>query len=290
MIKRLCVIGVGLIGGSLARSLRRVQYCGEIVGCARNRENLERAREMGVIDRFEMDPAAAVKGCDVVVLAVPMGAMREVLKRIRPKLAADVVVTDVGSAKRDVLDAVAEVFGEVPSWFVPGHPVAGTERSGVDASFPSLYDDRPVILTPVAVTSPAAVRVVSDMWERSGARVSVMDLQRHDEVLAATSHLPHVLAYTLVDTLARMDQSEAIFDFAAGGFRDFTRIAASDPAMWRDICVANNDAVVAVLEQFQAHLDEIRQAIAAGDDQLLETVFGRAKAARDRRFPPGQDS
>ena len=289
MIRSLCVIGVGLIGGSLAHSLRRVQYCQEIVGCGRNRQNLERALALGVIDRFETDPAAAVRGCDMVVLAVPMGAMRSVLKRIAPALAPDAVVTDVGSAKQDVIEALTEVVGEVPAWFVPGHPVAGTERSGVDASFATLFDERSVILTPVSHTDPVAVQRVHDMWESAGAYVTTMDMARHDAVLAATSHLPHVLAYGLVDTLARMSQSDDIFAFAAGGFRDFTRIASSDIEMWRDICLANREAIVSVLDHYLDDLHRLREAIHDGDAAWLQEVFGRAKAARDRRYSGGTE-
>jgi len=282
MIDRLSIIGVGLIGGSLARALKRAGACGEIVGCGRDEENLYRAVEQGVIDRYELDPARAVKGADVVVLAVPVGAIERMIAAIQPYLEPDAVITDVGSTKGSVVQAVERAFGEIPPGFVPGHPIAGTEKSGVDASFPELFRDRRVILTPVAGTRPDATATVRAMWETTGAEVVEMDVFHHDEVLAATSHLPHLLAFTLVDTLSRLEEHPEIFDFAAGGFRDFTRIASSDPVMWRDICLSNSESVLAVLDRYTEELDTLAAAIRAGDgDDVLES-FQRAKAARDK--------
>jgi len=282
MIQRLTVIGVGLIGGSLARALRRAGFVGEVVGCGRALPNLERAVELGVIDRFDQDPAAAVLGADRVFLAVPLGAMRGVFAAIRGPLRPDAIVTDGGSVKGSVVLDAQTVFGEVPPWFVPGHPIAGTEHSGVEASFATLYRGRRVILTPVAQTDPAAVEQVEAMWRTCGADVTRMSVVHHDEVLAATSHLPHMLAFGLVDALARMDATEEIFRYAAGGFRDFTRIASSSPVMWRDICVANREALSAMLARFSVELTDLAQAIRFGDGQYLLEVFERAKAARDR--------
>ena len=282
MIRRLCVIGVGLIGGSLARALRQAGYCGEVVGSGRRAEHLQEAVDLGVIDRFDTDAARAVEGADMVVVCVPLGAMEAVFRSIAPALAADAVVTDAGSAKACVAEAARRAFGGVPPWFVPGHPIAGTEKSGVAASFAELYRDRKVILTPLPETSPAATARVQAMWETAGAQVQCMDVEHHDQVLAATSHLPHVLAFQMVDTLARMSDEDEIFRYAAGGFRDFTRIASSDPVMWRDICLANGKALLAMLDRYRADLDRLADAIRAGDGAELERVFRNAKAARDR--------
>jgi prephenate dehydrogenase len=280
-IRRLAIIGVGLIGGSLARALRRAQAVGEVVGGSRRAGHLQEAVDLGVIDRFETDLGKAVAGADMVVLAVPLGAMEEVMRTIAPHLAGDAVLTDVGSAKGIVVDAARAAFGEVPARLVPGHPIAGTEKSGVSASFPGLFEGRKVILTPLDETDPAAHARVRAMWETAGAEVVDMAVDHHDEVLAATSHLPHVLAFTLVDSLARMEDKREIFSYAAGGFRDFTRIASSDPVMWRDICIANRSALIKVLRQFREDLRGIEAAIGDGDAEGLRQVFARAKEARD---------
>jgi len=283
VIRRLCVIGVGLIGGSLARALRAAGFCSEVVGAGRDPTHLQRAVELGVIDRFDTDLAAAVDGADMVLVAVPLGAMEPVFTAIRGHLAAGAVLTDAGSAKGSVITAARNAFGELPPGFVPGHPIAGTEQSGVEASFPELYRDRRVILTPLATTDPAATARVRAMWEAAGARVVEMEPEHHDEVLAATSHLPHVLAFTLVESLARLhhDKKE-IFEYAAGGFRDFTRIASSDPVMWRDICLANGDAIQYMIDRFIGDLQTLSQAVHAHDGQQLLDIFTAAKAARDR--------
>lgn len=282
MINRLCIIGVGLIGGSLARALKRAGACVEVVGCGRDEGALRRAVELGVIDRYHSDPALAVSGADVVVLAVPLGMMESVLRRIAPALSADAVITDVGSAKGSVVAAAQAVFGTVPARFVPGHPIAGTEKSGVEASFAELFQGRRVILTPLSGTDAEAHQIVRRMWEQAGAEVVDMAVEHHDEVLAATSHLPHLLAFALVDTLARMQETAEIFRYAAGGFRDFTRIASSDPKMWRDICLANREAVVAMLDRFSDDLAGLRDAIDVKDSEAIAEVFTRAKTARDR--------
>lgn len=282
MIRRLCIIGVGLIGGSLARALRQAGACQEVVGSGRRVEHLQEAVSLGVIDRFETDAALAVQGADMVVVCVPLGAMEQIFRSILPALAVDAVVTDAGSAKASVVSAARAGFGELPDWFVPGHPIAGTEKSGVVASFAELYQGRRVILTPLENTDPAATAKVQAMWEAAGAQVQCMGVEHHDDVLAATSHLPHVLAFQMVDTLARMSDEDEIFRYAAGGFRDFTRIASSDPVMWRDICLANDRAVLKMLERYRSDLDSLAEAIRAGDGAELERVFRNAKAARDR--------
>jgi prephenate dehydrogenase len=282
MIERLCIIGVGLIGGSLARALRDAGYCSEVVGAGRNPDKLQTALDLGVIDRYETDLSRAVAGADVVLVSVPLGAMGAVFSSIKGHLAEHAVVTDAGSAKGSVIEAARQAFGELPGCFVPGHPIAGTEQSGVEASFPGLYKDRRVILTPLPETETHALELVSDMWRAAGADVVIMDPVHHDAVLAATSHLPHVLAYTLVDSLAKLGDNEEIFEYAAGGFRDFTRIASSDPVMWRDICLANGDAIQLMIEHFIGDLQTLKAAVQAQDGQQLLETFTSAKAARDR--------
>ncbi len=281
MIRRLCIVGVGLIGGSLARALKVADAVGEVVGYGRDPQALQLAQELGVIDRAETDPQAALRDADVVVLAVPVGAMEGVLRELAPFLSPQTIVTDVGSTKGSVVTAAERVFGTVPPRFIPGHPIAGTERSGVAASFAELYHNRRVILTPLATTDRAALETVRGMWQAAGAQVVEMAVRHHDEVLAATSHLPHILAYTLVDTLARMEEHTEIFCFAAGGFRDFTRIASSDPRMWHDICLANRDALLGVMDRYAADLAQLRGAIERGDGEAILTTFRRAKQARD---------
>lgn len=282
MIRRLCVIGVGLIGGSFARALRRAGRVDEIIGCSRSAEHLTKARDLGVIDTFETDPAKAVQAADVVFVSVPLGVMRTIFSAISDALPASAIVTDAGSAKASVVADARVAFGGVLKNFVPGHPIAGTECSGVEASFPELYENRRVILTPLPETDPQAVQTVNKLWQACGAIVNEMSVEHHDEILAATSHLPHMLAFTLVDSLARLNDQKEVFDYAAGGFRDFTRIASSDPVMWRDICLANQAAILTMLGRFSEDLDAIRTAIAAGDSEGILALFKTAKAARDK--------
>ncbi len=282
MIDKLCVIGVGLIGGSLARDLKRLGACREVVGCSRNQGNLQRALDLGIIDSFSTDVAGAAQGADMVVLAVPLESMQGVFENLRKALAPGAVVTDVGSSKCSVIKAAEAAFATTPAWFVPGHPIAGAEKSGVEACVDGLFVDHRVILTPVAATDPEALQRVRAMWQRVGANVIEMEPHHHDEVLAATSHLPHMLAYTLVDVLGRMQDRAEIFRYAAGGFRDFTRIASSDPRMWHDVCLANRDAMIGVLEHFADDLDQLITAVRGGDGDYLLEVFTRAKAFRDQ--------
>ncbi len=281
-IRRLAIIGVGLIGGSLARALRRAGSVEQIVGCGRGRENLEKAQQLGVIDRYTHDIGEAVQGADMVFLATPLGAMKSAFAAMKDHLAEDAVITDGGSCKGSVVNDAREVFGDELSRLVPGHPIAGTEKNGVEASFAELYENRRVILTPLENNSEESIARVRRMWEDCGAEVSEMSVEHHDEVLAATSHLPHMLAFGLVDTLARMKENDEIFRYAAGGFRDFTRIASSNPVMWRDICVANGPALSRMLSAFAEEMNDLAQTIAAGDGDHLLEVFSRAKEARDR--------
>ena len=286
---RLVLVGVGLMGGSLAAALKQRHAVGEVVGLAREPGELARALELGLVDREETDPATALAGADAVVVATPVGAAEAVFRRIAPHLPAGVLVTDVGSTKGSVLAAARSAFGELPPSLVPAHPIAGTEASGPAAADPALFQGRRVILTPAPESDSGAVAAARMLWEAVGAEVVEMAAEHHDEVLAATSHLPHLLAYALVDSLARRDDNDEIFDFAAGGFRDFTRIASSDPVMWHDICRANRDALLPALAGFRAELQRLETAVAEGDGDYLLTVFRRAKAARDR-FIEGNES
>ena len=280
-MKRLTILGVGLIGGSLALALRQHGFRGEIVGWGRRAESLQEALALGVIDRAEPELGAAVAAAEMVLVAVPVGAMEGVFRELSGKLPQQAVLTDVGSTKASVITAAQAAFGALPPRFVPGHPIAGTEKSGVAAAFPDLFRRRLVILTPAADTDPEAVAQVRALWELAGANVVLMGVRHHDEVLAATSHLPHLLAYALVDTLARMDDSWEIFRYAAGGFRDFTRIASSDPVMWHDICLANREAILTVLARLRVDLDDLARSIEGGDSDHIMAVFRRAKRARD---------
>lgn len=282
MIKQLTIIGVGLIGGSLARAVKKNNLVERIVGVGRDVAQLEKALELGVIDSFETDVGKGVSQAEVVMVAVPLGAMESVFSAMKDHLPANVVISDVGSSKRSVIESAQNVFGELPAGFVPGHPIAGTEKSGVEASFAELYEQRCVILTPLETSAKWAVDKLHYLWDGCGAEVADMSASHHDEVLAATSHLPHVLAFALVDTLGQMHESKEIFKYAAGGFRDFTRIASSDPDVWRDICLANGDALLDTLERYKQELDTLAQAIAAKDASQVETILRRAKAIRDR--------
>ena len=282
MIRRLCVVGTGLIGGSLARDLRRLRAVGEIVGASRHAANLERAVDLGVIDRFDLDIARAVAGADMVVVAVPLGATGSVLERIGDAVDDDAIITDAGSAKGSVVAAARAVLGARLPRFVPAHPVAGTEHSGVDSSVERLFESRRVIVTPIPETDAGALERVSAMWRMVGADVIEMEVDHHDRVLAATSHLPHMLAYTLVDVLGRMPERTEIFRYSAGGLRDFTRVASSDPQMWHDICSANRDAIAQELERFGAALDRLTDAVRRKDGEHVRAVFARAKAIRDK--------
>jgi len=280
-IHRLCVIGVGLIGGSVARALRAVNAVDHIVGAGRDSAHLEKAKQLGVIDEYNTDLAIAAKDADLILIATPLGAIQATLQAIKPSVTDKTIITDVGSAKECVLEQAKAVFGALPPRLVPGHPIAGTEKSGVEASFAELFQERRVILSPQVQTDPAALATVRDMWQACGASVIEMQAHHHDQVLAATSHLPHMLAYALVDTLARMDDSQEIFEFAAGGFRDFTRIASSDPAMWHDIFMANRKEIVKVLRAFNDDLHRLTKAVENGDSEFLKDTFTRAKKARD---------
>lgn len=284
-MQRLTLAGVGLINGSLALALKEAGAVAEVVGLGRNPERLQGARDAGIIDRAESDPGSALAGSEMVVVGVPMSAVRGVLDWIAPRLPADTIVTDVGSTKASVVEDADATLGPDFPRFVPAHPIAGTEHNGYEAAFASLFRGRRVVLTPTAATEAAATAKVRALWEACGSRVIEMSVAHHDRMLAATSHLPHLLAYGLVDTLARWDESGEVFEYAAGGFRDFTRIASSDPLMWRDICFANRSALLETLEHYRADLENLTSLIRNGDEAGLEAVFQHAKTIRDRYRP-----
>lgn len=276
------ILGLGLIGGSLARALRNSGFSQQFIGCGYRERSLQRGVELGVIDEFTLDIEEALERADIFVICTPTLTASDVLEKILPRLGADgPVITDVASVKGNLRDAALRIAGEWPSRFVLGHPIAGSEQSGVDASSAQLFVDHRVILTPEEGNDPAAVELVRAMWESTGAEVVDMPVAQHDAVLAATSHLPHVLAYTLVDALAAAPDSDAIFACAAGGFRDFTRIASSDPVMWRDIALANREALVQAIDNFTGHLGSLREAVVKQDATALEDTFTRAKEARE---------
>ncbi|MEE8562609.1 MAG: prephenate/arogenate dehydrogenase family protein [Alphaproteobacteria bacterium] len=286
---RVALIGLGLIGSSLARAIKRHGLAGEIVGHARSKETREVALGLGFIDRASETAAAAVKGADLVVIAVPVGVTGAIAQEIAPALDAGAIVTDVGSVKGAVVDAVGP---HIPDGvhFVPAHPVAGTEKSGPEAGFAELFEGRWCIITPPPGTDAEAVTRVSSLWRAVGSEVDSMDPHHHDMVLAITSHLPHLIAYTIVGTATDLENhlQREVIKFAAGGFRDFTRIAASDPVMWRDVFLANKDAVLEMLGRFDADLTALQRAIRYGDGAALEEIFKRTRAIRRSIVEAGQ--
>ncbi|MDH1868533.1 bifunctional prephenate dehydrogenase/3-phosphoshikimate 1-carboxyvinyltransferase [Pseudomonas chengduensis] len=280
-IGRLVVVGLGLIGGSFAKGLRERGLCREVVGVDLDAESRRLAVQLGVVDRCESDLAAACQGADVIQLAVPILAMEKLLAQLARLDLGNAVLTDVGSAKGNVVRAARLAFAGQAVRFVPGHPIAGSEQSGVEAANAELFRRHKVILTPCEYSDEAALALVEGLWRELGADVEVMEVEHHDQVLAATSHLPHLLAFTLVDSLAKRSENLEIFRYAAGGFRDFTRIAGSDPVMWHDIFLANREAVLRTLDTFRDDLDALRDAVDAGDGHQLLGVFTRARVARE---------
>lgn len=282
-LEHLAIIGVGLIGGSVARSLRAAGYVGRITGIGRDAAHLERGRALGVVDDWTTEIGAGVADADAVLVSVPMGAYDAVFPALAGALPAHAVLTDAGSTKQHAIDAARRHLGDDElARFVPAHPIAGTEHSGVEASLAGLFQDRLCVLTPMPDSIPETVGAVRAMWRATGADVLTMTAAEHDDFLAAVSHLPHLLAFALVDAVRKMgDEAHDPFRFAAGGFRDFTRIASSSPVMWRDIVLANRRALLAKLDALEAELTDLRRAIEAGDGQGLLDVFEAAKSARD---------
>jgi len=281
MFERVAFIGIGLIGSSLARVIRRDGLARTIVASARSTETLDKVMNLGLADRVYADPADAVRDADLVVIATPLSAYAEIGARIGPALAPGAIVTDVGSVKGAVIrDLQAALPKSVH--FIPGHPVAGTEHSGPQAGFAELFDGRWCILTPLPGTDPAALEKLSALWRSAGSKVVTMDPEHHDKVLAITSHLPHLIAYTIVGTAPDLEDTlkSEVINFSASGFRDFTRIAASDPVMWRDVFLGNRDAVLEMLQRFTEDLTALQRAIRWGEGDKLEELFTRTRAIR----------
>jgi len=277
---KIVVFGVGLIGGSFAMALRKARAVDTLVGFGRSELPLAQSLQLGVIDRIGKDVAAEIKDADLVLLATPVGQMSELMKRIAPHLGEKTLITDCGSTKSDVVrEAYAQLGGKVAQ-FVPAHPIAGAEQSGASAAQPDLFQWKKVVLTPLPENSAESVARVRHAWELCGAMVKELTPAQHDEVFAAVSHLPHILSFALVHDLAQREQRDVLLSFAASGFRDFTRIAASSPEMWRDICLANRDALLKELQLYTDELAQIGAALEAGDAAKLEQIFRAAQQLR----------
>lgn len=291
LINNLCVIGTGLIGGSFCLALKEAGACEKVIGAGRSEETLQKAQQLNIIDAYETDISNAVKDADLIFVSVPLGAMESVFEKISAGLKQagnqKAVITDAGSSKQQVLQIAEKISAENGAGFnvrrfVAGHPIAGTENSGPGAAFADLYKNRRVILTPTDNTDVDAIKLVTSLWQITGASVETMDAEHHDKVLAATSHLPHVLAFALVHCLENMEDVDDIFRFAAGGFRDFTRIASSDPVMWRDICLNNQQPILNVMKRYREELDMLYNALESGDGEKMIEVFEHAKQTRDK--------
>jgi len=281
LFNRVAFIGIGLIGASMALAMKRNNLAGEIVACARRDETLHTAANLKIVDTTTKDYRAAVADADLVVIATPVGTYRDIAQAIAPHLKPGAIITDVGSVKRDAISAIEP---HVPdgTHFVAGHPVAGTEHSGPEAGFPELFEGRWCILTPTDKTDKNALNQISEMWRKIGAKVETMPPDHHDMVLAITSHLPHLIAYTIVGTAADLgeDLKQEVIKYSTSGFRDFTRIAASDPVMWRDIFLSNKDAVLTILQRFSEDLSGMQRAIRKNDGKALEELFTRTRTIR----------
>ena len=281
-IGKVVVIGVGLIGGSFSLALKKAKAVKHVVGVGRSRKNLNDAMRLGVIDEASRDPAAAVKDADLVLIGTPVGQMSEVMAAIGPALGERTVVTDGGSTKQNVIEFARRFLGEHFERFVPAHPIAGTEKSGAAAAFPELFRSRNLILVPQPETKASAVRLERSAWEACGARILKLDAHTHDEIFAAVSHLPHVIAFALVSMLAKRRDAAELLGHSGGGLRDTVRIAGSSPEMWRDICVANRDALTRLLDAYVEELESARSAIQNADTAALTAMFERARSARER--------
>ncbi|CAN7322200.1 prephenate/arogenate dehydrogenase family protein [Mesorhizobium amorphae] len=290
LFEKIALVGIGLIGSSLARVIRREGLAGHVSIATRSPTTLARAQELGLGDSYTTDAKEAVRDADLVIVSVPVGSSGAVSEEIAPALKKGAILTDVGSTKASV---IAQMQPHVPEGvhFIPGHPLAGTEKSGPDAGFADLFDNRWCIFTPVPGTDPAALEKLSEFWRRCGSNIDTMDPQHHDMTLAIVSHLPHIIAYNIVgtaDDLQSVTKSEVI-KYSASGFRDFTRLAASDPTMWRDVCLHNKDAILEMLARFSEDLASLQRAIRWGDGEKLFDLFTRTRAVRRSIIEAGQD-
>jgi cyclohexadieny/prephenate dehydrogenase len=291
LFNRIALIGIGLIGSSIAQVARTRGLVSEIAVSTRSPETLARAEELNLGDAYYLDAGEAVDGADLVILCVPVGAYESVAKWIAPSLKPGAILTDAGSTKKSVIDQVKPYVPDGVH-FVPGHPIAGTEKSGPDAGFPTLFDNRWCILTPTSDADPDAVSRLTGFWKACGSNVDVMDAEHHDLVLAIVSHLPHLIAYNIVgtaDDLETVTKSEVI-KYSASGFRDFTRLAASDPTMWRDVCLTNKDAILEMLARFSEDLSALQRAIRWGDGDMLFDLFARTRSIRRSIIEAGQET
>ena len=282
LFERVAILGVGLIGGSFALALKEARACAHVAGAGRNGANLRLALERGVIDSIAADAVAAAHGADLVLLAAPLAQFPKLFRDVASVLGPKAVVTDGGSTKRDVVAAARAALGRKVGQFVPAHPIAGGEKSGAGAASATLFQKKRVVLTPLDENSETTIRKVNDAWSACGANVARMTPEEHDAILGAVSHLPHVLAYALVHEIASRDNGAQLFGYAAGGFRDFTRIASSHPEMWRDICLANRDRLLAELDRYGEKLQAVRRLLEAADGPGLEKMFAEAREARER--------
>lgn len=279
MIDKICIIGVGLIGGSFAAGLKQSNQVKSIVGFGRNEENLITAKSLNVIDDYSLDIATALKEVDMVLIATPVDSFGAVLEIIKPHIDDSVIISDVGSTKGSVVNIAKQVFGKMPVKFIPAHPIAGKEKSGVEASNGTLFNNKRIVLTPEDNADAKAIEAVSELWKILGAQVETMTHQQHDDLLAMTSHLPHMLAFGLMDYLVTNNPDAC--DYAAGGFKDFSRIASSDSVMWRDICLNNSEDIVKHIKGYQQALDKLSNLIEGNQSEALEKLFSKAKSARD---------
>ena len=278
-MKKICIIGVGLIGGSFVRGLKKANQVEQVFGYGKGKESLAKAKELGAIDEFSLDIDKAIDGAEMVVIATPVDSIEEVFRLIRPHISKSTIITDVGSTKTSIIDSAKSVFGEVPTNFIPAHPIAGKENSGVDYSDPDLFINKRVILTPLENSEPEAIKIVTNFWESLGAIVETMNATDHDDLLAMTSHLPHMLAFSLMDYL--ISTNPKAIDYAAGGFKDFSRIASGDSVMWRDICLNNAKEITKHIENYQQSLSKLSELINQQNSDGLEELFMEAKSARD---------
>lgn len=281
MFNKVYLVGVGLINGSLARDLKRHELAKEVIGIGRDSQRLAKAQALQIIDQYQLLDENDVSDADVIVFGVPVGKIRETLTLLKPNLNSDTLLTDVGSTKNNVIQAAEDILGELSAKFVPAHPIAGSEQSGFEHAQENLFRDRKVIITPTEKTDATAVQKIKKMWQIIGAQVDEMTADHHDAILSMTSHLPHMVAYTLVNYLGKRPDASNIFNYAAGGFYDFTRIASSDPTMWADICIANKDMLLESIEGFNKCLNELRSAIEEQDEDAIYNLLKQAKHLRD---------
>ncbi|MDC0482833.1 prephenate dehydrogenase/arogenate dehydrogenase family protein [Candidatus Thioglobus sp.] len=279
MINKITIIGVGLIGGSLAKAIKENNLAKVVFGFGRDLNRLEKAQKANVIDQFSTNLKDAINNSDIVIIATPVGSFQEILSEIKPFLTSKIVISDVGSTKTNIASIVSQTLGDYSNYFIPAHPIAGKEKSGFEASEANLFNNRKVIITPLETSNPDSINIIQEMWEGTGADVDFMSPESHDELLGMTSHLPHMLAFSLVNYLISKNPSASIY--AAGGFKDFSRIASGDAVMWRDICIQNKDQIVSHIKGYQKTLDSLVDAIENENSDELDLLFTSAKKTRD---------